>query len=206
MNRPSSSIGVPGKSPFHAKGLVYQGARDFYAQRIPGGLEALEPNLEDELREFFFEQQFLAGSWYDVLPIVPLSRRAAHLAGLTHPALVRENAAWVANRDMNGVYRFALKLASPAAVASRLPRLSMQYFDFGDASGEQTGDGRFETWRYGIPTSLAQWMVWVTQGFTPVALTAAGARSTTVRVADQEQDGTVLGHATVQMRFIIEWS
>lgn len=193
------------ESPFHAKGLVYQGARDFYAKRVPGGLDAVRRRLEPDLADFF-GQSFLAGGWYDVLPIVPLSRTAAHLSGVTHPRLVRENAAWVAERDMNGVYRFALKLASPGAVVSRLPRLSMQYFDFGRAEGAATGDRRFETWRYGIPEALAQWMVWVTEGFTPVVLKAAGAGQVTVRVQEQERDGDVLGLHTVRMRFVMEWT
>ena len=29
-----------GSSPFHTKGLVYQGAKDFYASRVPGGHHA----------------------------------------------------------------------------------------------------------------------------------------------------------------------
>lgn len=193
------------ESPFHAKGLVYQGARHFYAARVRGGLEAFRRHLEPELAEFF-DQPFLAGSWYDILPIVSLSQTAARLSGLAHHQLVRQNAAWVAERDMNGVYRFALKLTSPAAVVSRLPRLSLQYFDFGRAEGEMTGDRRFETWRHGIPEVLAQWMIWVTEGFTPVVLEAAGADRVAVSVPEQQHDGTVLGFSTVRMHFVMEWT
>jgi len=110
---------LPGQGPFHAKGLVYRGARSFYDLKVPGGAAALRDHLSPALATFFYEERFVPGSWYDILPIVPISEVAAGLWGVTHAQLVRENAAWVARRDIHGVYRFLLKLASPSIVAQR---------------------------------------------------------------------------------------
>jgi len=45
---------APGESPFHVKGVVYLGLREYFAEQIPGGIEAVSKELHDEaLRTFF---------------------------------------------------------------------------------------------------------------------------------------------------------
>lgn len=192
-------------SPFHAKGLVYQGARDYYDRHLPGGVSAVVGRLEPQVARFFNDQPFVAGGWYDVMPIVAISAAAASVAGISQGNLVRQNAAWLAHRDVNGVYRALLRVASPAAVAARLPRASMQYFNFGSAEGELVERGLFESTRTGIPLGLAPWLCWAVEGFTPVALGYAGARNTTVESSPFVSDGDVIGFRTVSLSFRIRW-
>ena len=193
-------------STFHAKGLMYRGALDFYEHFLPGGLDALRGELDAELREFFLDESFLASSWYDILPIIPISQAAARVKGIAHRELVRANAAWIADRDMRGVHRFILRVASAKLVVGRLPRLSMQYFDFGDTDGRMVDERRFETTRVGIPVVLADWMVWVIEGFTPVVLQAAGARVVLVEQLGREPDGRMAGMDTVRIELAIRWT
>jgi hypothetical protein len=100
----------------------------------------------------------------------------ARAAGLDHRDQVIENARWMARRDIHGVYRLPLKLAAPERVAIKLPRVSMQYFSFGEAAGWLVGERAMEATQRGVPEALARWMIWAVEGFAPVALASAGAR------------------------------
>ena len=192
------------RAPFNAKGLVYLGAHDFYAERVPGGWEAVVAKLEPDAAPFF-EQRFLTGGWYDVMPILTLSRVAARVAHSPWPRLVRQNAVWLAERDLRGIYRVVVSIASVENVVQRLPELSLRYFDFGDAAGKMVDDRVFEADRYGIPEPLVEWFSIVTSGFVPVALGIAGAKNVRVRTLGHDPDGEAHGVPLVRSRYHISW-
>src|SRR5690242_11825085 len=127
-------------SSFNVKGLVYRGTREFYDKRLQGGLDALRRELVDPELVRFWEQAFSPGAWYDLYPLMSINQAAARIAGVPYTTLVTENAAYIAERDINGVYRLLLKLATPELVASKLPRASLQYLDFGEAEGRLVGE------------------------------------------------------------------
>jgi hypothetical protein len=199
---------APGRSPFHAKGLVYGGAREYWERRVPGGLAGLRDALvgtgETDLVRFL-DTPFLAGGWYDALPVVALSAVAARLAGVPHAQLVRDNAAWLAERDLRGVYKVILMVASAEMVAMRLGKLSMQYFDFGRTESVRLRERVVESRRFGIPAALAPWFIFAADGFVPVALKLAGASSVRLRHGSPQPDGLLHGVPAVQIRFEIHW-
>jgi hypothetical protein len=192
------------RAPFNAKGLVYLGALDFYAERVPGGWEAVVAQIDPKAAPFF-EQRFLTGGWYDVMPILTASRAAARVAHSPWPRLVRQNAVWLANRDLRGIYKVVVSIASVESVVQRLPELSLRYFDFGDAAGKMVDDKVFEADRYGIPEPLVEWFSIVTSGFVPVALGIAGAKNVRVRNVGHDPDGEAHGVALVRSRYHITW-
>ena len=208
---PTSSLSasfLPGESPFRAKGLVYGGAREYWEKRVPGGVAALRDTVAatgDLALARFIETPFVASGWYDALPIVPLSAVAARLAGVPQAQLVRENAAWLAERDLHGVYRVILMVASVEMVAMRLGKLSMQYFDFGQAESVRVRDKVVESRRSGIPAALAPWFIFAADGFVPVALKLAGARSVRLRHGSPQPQSAAHGAPMVQIRFEIQW-
>jgi hypothetical protein len=198
-------------APFRTKGLVFQGACDFYDQFSPGGARAViasaaksNPALPGLQR--FLSQSFVPGGWYDVLPLVPMSRAAALLGGLRHPRLVRDSAAWLAHRDLHGVYKVVLQLASVEMVAMRLPRLSMRYFDFGSSSGKMSGPKQMTSVRAGIPCSMADWFTYCTEGFVPVALTLAGAKDVRVKCVTVPTAARRGGQELVDVGVELSWS
>jgi hypothetical protein len=200
---------APGASPFHAKGLVFTGARDFYDATVPGGMAALLKGIEstgDTPLAEFLRKPFLASGWYDILPILAMSATAARLRQMQHAQLVRENAAWLAERDLRGVYRMVLAILSIEAVATRLGKLSMQYFDFGSAETRKIGDRTVESVRSGIPAQLASWFIFAADGFVPVALRMAGAKTVSIRHGHPRPDAAVQGCPAVQIRFELEWT
>jgi len=189
-------------SSFRAKGLVFHGAREFYDLSVPGGWAAVVEHAERAQPSLasFLRAPIVAGGWYDVMPILPLSRSAAALRNVWHGRLVRENAAWLARRDLAGVYRFMMRLASTEMVAMRLPALSMRYFDFGQADATMIGHRILESNRRGIPLELLEWFQWVVEGFTPVALAMTGAHDVKVRSYQLSRGGALGG-----LNFRITW-
>ena len=195
---------------FRAKGLVYQGAVDFWNERVPGGVAAVRQALVDSQHPLaallFDEEAALAGGWYPVMPILPSAVAAARLRKMPVAAHVRENAVWVAERDLRGVYKIILSVASIEAVAMRLGGLSMRYFDFGNADTRKTGPHEVESDRVGIPAALGSWFTWCAEGFIPVALRLAGARSVEVHASSPRSDGVAHGVPTVRLAFRIAWT
>ena len=53
-----------------------------------------------------------------------------------YPDLVTENARYIAERDINGVYMVLLKVAPPELVMQRLLTVALHYLDFGQSQGE----------------------------------------------------------------------
>jgi hypothetical protein len=183
---------------------VFLGAREFYAEQVPGGCDAVRAHLDPETAAFF-DRRFLSGAWYDVMPLLPISAAAARASGKTLTKLVRENAEWIAKRDLRGIYKLILAVASVEMVVEKLPDLSLRYFDFGRADGRMSGEKTFESNRFGIPAPMADWFAAATAGFVPVALTLAGARNVFVRSAPHAPDGQAHGVALLRTKFEIRW-
>lgn len=169
-----------GESPFRARGLLFQGAIDYYDVAIPGGRAALLQSLEPRLRAFS-EQMFIPSAKFDALPVVPLSAAAAKLLGRPHLDLVRDNARWLAERDLRGVLKLLLGVLSAATVAQRLPRAALRYFDFGEGEAAMSAPNVCHGRQHAIPAFLAEWFAAAVEGFVPVVLQKAGARMPRVR-------------------------
>lgn len=187
----------------NAKGLVYVGARTFYAERIPGGIAAVDGALESDAARGFLQQHFIPGAWYDVEPLQALNAAAGRVARVSPFQLIRESARWQAHRDIHGVYRMLLRLATPDLVVTRLPRAAVQYFDFGVVSGEWASPGVYRAEARGIPAHLRLWFNAAIEGFAPVALETAGAKDVEVRALAPAAEATP---ATMTLRYEFRWS
>jgi hypothetical protein len=200
---------LPKPAAFRAKGLVYLGARDYYDEVVPGGSAAVRTAIAetgDGALAAFFEQHFVASGWYDAVPVATISAFAARLCRVPHAQLIRENSAWLAARDLRGVYRVLVSLSSVAMVAMRLPALSMRYFDFGGADGKMVRESAMESHRFGIPALLAPWFIFAVEGFVPVALRMAGAKDVTVTYGPPRAEGVRDGIKLMRLRFEISWT
>ena len=113
---------------FHCKGNVYLGL--FESLRTLAIKEEVCARIESTSLRAFAMQPFLMASWYDIEPILALGETGARITGKPYADFMRSMAVDQANRDVGGVYRVLLKLASPSAVVDRLPRVANRYFDF----------------------------------------------------------------------------
>lgn len=172
---------APGLSPFRIKGIAYRGHVEYASRHIPGGVAAVNETFGNKALKYFFEQQFLAATWYDVLPMVPLWHACARV--LKQPAVefLRVRTRHQAEGDLRGVYRWILKVASPETVALRMPRAVGQYLDFGTTEATVRRPGVVHVRRTGIPLFLAPWFGIVAETFLTVALEIAGASKVQLR-------------------------
>jgi hypothetical protein len=195
----------PGASPFRAKGNVYLGMLESTNARCPGGVSAVLERVESPELHEFYAQPFVAALWYDLLPLLPFSVQAARLAGRPHLQYVRDGARFQANRDVNGVYRFFLKLATPKMLVERLPRVFSQYFDFGKIEGFKLDGNRAEIHGRMIPEPLGAWMFACVEGFVPQLMTIHGAKDVSARLDPLQPDGELHGVPTIHTRLVLTW-
>lgn len=197
---------APGASPFHVKGVLYRGTQEYFAKEVPGGIEALYAQLADDPALLaFIQQTFLPSSWYDVLPAARLIRAEARAVGLTLARYLRLRTRYQAERDIGGVYRVLLKLASPDLVANRLPRLMAQMFDFGTTDTRVLATGHLDMRMRAFPAALVDWYVGCFGVYADVALRLAGAQNVAVTtktpLPDGDRDGIPLVVIGIEVRY-----
>jgi hypothetical protein len=190
---------APGRSPFHIKGIVYRGHLEYVAEHIPGGAAAVNAVFRNSALRFFYEQPFLAASWYDALPIVPLWYACAEVLKRPRTEFLRARTRHQAEQDIHGVYRIILKMASAETVALRIPRAVGKYFDFGTTDAKVLERGVIRIEQKGVPTFLAPWLGIVGEMFVHVALEIAGARKIQMRRAPPVSDGSAHGAPLVAL-------
>jgi len=148
---------APGTSPFHIKGIAYRGLLQLVERRVPGGLAELEGHLHDDRIAPFLTQPFLAASWYDILPMLPVSAAVAQVLGKPIETLGREQGAQQARHDVETVYRGLFDSLDFDNVAAKLARFGRQYYDFGDCVGTLVSPGHAEIQRLGLPEFVLRW-------------------------------------------------
>jgi len=108
-------------------------------------------------------------------------------------------------QHVTGVYKVLLALASPQAVASRIPRLMGQYFDFGDTTIEQRAPSWIVATRSGLPAPIAPWYAAVSEGYSRVVLAQAGATEPQLDVVAVEPCGRHAGVDLVKLVLDLRW-
>ncbi len=197
---------APGEAPFRIKGVAYRGHVEYVDRYVPGGNRAVLDALGLPALTKFFAQPFLASERYDVFPLAIAGIGCGRVLGRSFLDFVRERASWQATEDTRGVYRLVLSAASPGALASRLPRLVAQYFDFGGVTVVAADAGHVEAVRTGIPRPLAEWYVAATEPYIATVLRLAGAKNVaTIPGALTPENVTDHGVPLVRIAFRVEW-
>lgn len=131
-----------GDGPFRIKGTPYLGHMKYVEEELPGGKEAMLARLDDPALREFLSQKFLASSLYDIYPLVAAAIPCAEILGIDPREFVLIRASKQATSDLTGVYRFLLALVSTKRLASRIPLLVKQIYEFGAVRIEEMHQGR----------------------------------------------------------------
>lgn len=194
---------APGESPFKVKGSPYATIVE-HARGIEGGMERFLEHLPDDAYREFARAVFLPVSKYDALPLVPLTRALSAAEGSDHFDSVRERSRRSAERDLSGVYRLLLKAVSPQNAVERLQKVSLSYFNFGEAAILQRERGHVVAELREIPGSLGAWFEPMLAGYGPVLIERAGGRNAVVEASthpDGEAHGVPLGTIRIEFRW-----
>jgi hypothetical protein len=196
---------TPGEGPFRIKGVGYRGHMSYVAEHVPGGIAEMLAGFKDRRIADFFGQKFLAGTFYDIGPLVIAGYVCARQSRRTFYDFVKIRSRYQAQQDIGGIYKVLLKLTSPATVAARLPALSSQYLDFpGDPKAEMLDKHHAILMRSELPAMLATWFTLVYETYVDVTLTAAGAKSVLAR-STFEPDAPLRGYDAVKFRCEVSW-
>lgn len=194
----------PGQSPFHAKGSIWEGIREFVTECVPGGTEAVDGKLDPETRAFF-SQKFVIAGWYDILPVVNVANAVAATLGVPVTESLRRSAVWHAERDLKGIYASVLKFDSPEAVCRRFASIFALHYSFGRAQIVGEEPRRMVACAYGIPESIAAWWMRASECYVVPVLESAGAKNPRLVWGNVESDGERLGVQLVRCPSSTEW-
>jgi hypothetical protein len=195
----------PGESPFQIKGVAYKGHISYVDQYVPGGMAGSIEMLHDPRLRAFYAQPFLAASMYDVFPLVAMGYVCARITGKTFPDFLRIRSRYQAEQDIGGVYRWMLRMASPMAVALKLPALTSQYFNFVQTTVRETGPNAAEVMSSGLPRALAAWYAPIAETYVLVALEFNGARRPRGKLYPFRGEGSAHGVEVGNVRFDVSW-
>lgn len=193
------------ESPFKTKGNLYQGTIAFFQHNCPGGFAALVQAAEDPQLKDFLSQSFLTGGMYEVMLVPELIELEARVMRLELGKYLDKRTRWQADRDIGGVYRMLLKLASPETVAARLPKVMTQTFNFGRPTTVEVGPRHFTTEMAGVPVPLRYWLETCIAIYVETALAMAGAKHPIVRVLPAKPEAPMQGYPLVTLRFDARW-
>lgn len=196
---------APGDSPFHVRGSTYIGIRDYVDKRIPGGMETVAKALPEGPHRAFVLQTFAAASWYDAMPIRPITEIIAKLEGRDWAESVRGRAEELARRDLNVFRRFLFKATTPEKVVDKLQRAALQYFDFGEAEILEAAAGSSRVAYHGVPQPLGSWFLPMLEGYATVLISTAGAKQLEIKgrlIPTGAKDGMPL----VDVRMTMSWA
>jgi len=168
------SFCLPGAGPFRTKGNLYRGGIEMLQQQ--GVWDRVLAALPDDQHRTFFSAPFLAGSWYDLFPVLILDETAAVVRGVALRTHVLDTTKFQFGRDVNGLYRLLLRFTNARAMVERVTRLSGQYFDFGQATVGALEQHAGIITRRGVPTMLAAWFADASISYVKIAMLAAGAK------------------------------
>jgi hypothetical protein len=193
-----------GESPFRAKGVLFRGTQEFFAEHVRGGLDALLQQLGEGPLAAFISQKFLPASYYDALTIPALIRAEADTCGLSLPLYMQKRTRWQAERDMNGVYRLLLKVTSAETIAVRLPRVLSQMFNFPAPTTEVDGNVAM-TLLTGVPEVLTEYFQMAVGTYAPALLEFSGAKRAKAELVKITPTGTQHGVRVVDLQFRASW-
>lgn len=194
-----------GASPFRVKGVLYQGTQAFFEQNSQRGMESLLSEIEQPELRAFIQQRFLPSGWYDVLPVPALIACEARALRMGVPEYLLHRTRYQAKRDLGGVYGWVLRLATPGLVATRLPKIMSQMFDFVRVDTVREEGNHVEVRFHGIPATLLEWLHNALLVYSETALKLAGARTVEISVPRAAPGAEVEGIPTITMSMRLSW-
>jgi serine/threonine protein kinase len=195
----------PGLSPFHVKGIAYRGIARLIEKRVPGGMAALERELDDARVAQFISQPFLAASRYDLLPMTPIIVGIARLLGESLEGLAAHLGAREAAHDIEKIYGRLFAAMTFDNLPLFLARFDAQYYDFGDCAGELVAPGHVVLRRAGLPEYVVRWIGPMYSAYIAEILEKKGAGYVEVTPRPPRDAGMRGSFAIVDLEFDVRW-
>jgi hypothetical protein len=196
----------PGTSPFRINGVFYLGLRRYIEERTPRGLDGLVATLDDADLAAFARQPFLATSFYDLLPIVPITEALARLQKKSFAEFVRRRSRAQAIADCDGVYRAYIgRPGSERELLDGIVKTSGRIYDFGAIEYTHPRPGLADITRTEVPDPALNWYQVSTTEYLSAILEHAHLPIVRVHCYKKELARTVQGCKVWRISFRAEW-
>lgn len=183
----------PGEGPFQIKGLAHRGLLQYCQQRVDGGIRAFSAALPGSALRDFFSQPFLAGSFYDLLPLAAGSAVVADMTRVSIEAFAQQQGRAQAMHDVQNAYRALLQSRTSDDFHLRLRPLASRYYNFGEWDVQRDDPHRLRITCRGIPSWLMTWFTPMLSGYFAGLVAAMGKPHSQVVVASSRREGTAAG-------------
>lgn len=193
-----------GQSPFRIKGSGYLLHMQYVDEHLPGGRTAMLNAIRTLELRAFFEQTFFAGHFVDIYPLVSVGYLCADLQGVTFERFIRLRSRHQAEGDLKLFRKLILRLASPELLASRIPTLTANYFDFANAEINEKKTGAVTATMHGIPKEIAPWMTYVCEETVRFMLEYNGVKNLRLQTTF-EREKESQAQEIVGLRSTIQW-
>lgn len=193
-----------GHSPFRIKGSGYLLHMQYADEHLLGGRAAMLNAIRNPELRAFFEQTFFAGHFVDIYPLVCIGHICAELQGVSYERFIRLRSRHQADGDLRLFRKLILRLASPELLASRIPTLTANYFDFANAEILEKKTGSVTATMHGIPKEIAPWMTYVCEETVRFMLEYNGVKNLRLQTA-QEREKESQGQEILGLRSTIQW-
>jgi hypothetical protein len=196
---------APGQSPFHVRGSTYLGVREQADANIAGGMAALTAELPEGPHRAFAGQAFSPESWYDALPLRPITEVLAKLERRGWEDSVRARAEDAARRELGLLGRMRMLAGAPERAVERLQRFVSETFDFGEAELGELSAGQARLAVHRVPQPLGSLLLAMLQGRGNVLVGTAGGKQIKLggRLVPTGQSGEI---GLVDVRVELSWS
>jgi hypothetical protein len=199
LERPSDA------SVFCVKGTMWLGIRAYVDEQVAGGLERVNAQLTPP-QQAFFSQMFLATAWFDLFPMIAVTRAISVARRQPHMEQARQLALWHGEHDLKHIYKAILKQSTPAAVCKRFPIIYSQLYNFGHIEIVREEENAVAACGHGMPEALAAWWMQATEGYLQPILQAAGGRNVKLTWKPTKPDGERAGVPLVRVPSVTSWT
>ena len=195
----------PGESPYHVKGVAYRGHLEYVEAHLPGGVDAMKAAFDDPAVAAFFDQTFLASTFYDVMPLAHAGVICADLSGLPFFDFVKRRAIAQAESDIRGIYKWLLSVLSPRMVGSRLTKVLSQYLDYLEFELVESTPRRVIGRLKGIPPELKGWQSAVFEAYYTHVFEMGGLTDFSIRYEDMKLHTSEEGRVSLDVGLVLEF-
>lgn len=183
----------PGEGPFQIKGLAHRGLLQYCQQRVEGGIRAFSAALPGNALRDFFSQPFLAGSFYDLLPLAAGSAVVADMTRVSLDVFAQQQGRSQAMHDVQNAYRALLQGRTSDDFHLRLRPLASRYYNFGEWDVQREEPHRIHIACRGVPSWLMNWFGPMISGYFAGLVAAMGKPHSQVVIASSRREGTAAG-------------
>jgi len=182
---------------FKVKGTAIISTKKFF------DAEFGEDYFVNNFPRYYPNSNLLASSWYDMNPIVQWLNEAADSTNSSFRNLVLKNTTYVLENDLNGVYKFFIKLGGIKRVLDASPLLAKSYSNCLEIKIIENITGYYKS-EIIIPDKFSDFAIHGQEGSLSSILKVCGKRMTDFKIISKdifEKDQTVFSKIVLEMKY-----